>query len=162
MVLEETKDAEIKFKRLVNVLIAAQHPNLETFIGAVDQPPYVVVTRKVGKKLNKILLKRKRKDSMKNRSRTNTIYDNGNRTIIAYKIASAMAYLHSRNIIHRDLCTSNVTIDENFNPKIINFVNSRFLPEDVSTMSCNQSPSSNFRALELLIVDIILNKYLII
>ncbi|KAK8896552.1 hypothetical protein M9Y10_014460 [Tritrichomonas musculus] len=39
------------------------------------------------------------------------------RLIIIYGIASAMKYLHSKNIVHADLKPANVLLDENFYPK---------------------------------------------
>lgn len=40
--------------------------------------------------------------------------------IILVGIASAMKYLHSKNVLHYDLRTSNILLDENYHPKIIN------------------------------------------
>lgn len=141
-----------KVRTIVNVLISAQHPNLETFVGAVlSSPPYTIVTRKSGPKLSDILRqsKRKTKSDTSDKDDKDSIWKNGNRTKIAFDIASAMAYLHSNNIIHRDLCSSNITIDENMNPRITNFVNSRFLPEDLNLLSSNPYVSSSFKAPEL-------------
>lgn len=35
-------------------------------------------------------------------------------------ICSAMQYLHSMNILHNNLCISNILLDDNYEPKIIN------------------------------------------
>lgn len=43
------------------------------------------------------------------------------RLIIIYGIASAMKYLHSKNIVHADLKPANVLLDENFYPKLSDF-----------------------------------------
>ncbi|KAK8889950.1 hypothetical protein M9Y10_034706 [Tritrichomonas musculus] len=168
MVLKDVPDLEEKFKRLVNVLTAVQHPNLESFVGSVESPlPYVVVTKRVGEKLTDVLertKKKSRKSSGKNKEKNtggeedekdeyvkekHVTLKPGYRTIIAFNIATAMAYLHSLNIIHRDLCGSNITIDKAYNPRIINFANSRFLPNDTSQMSFKPDSSTCFRAPEL-------------
>ena len=63
------------------------------------------------------------------------------RTRIAHQIASALAYLHSKNIVFRDLKPNNVGFDEHGTVKIFDFGLSRELPRrcdnvnDVYTMS---------------------------
>ena len=41
--------------------------------------------------------------------------------ITLYGVAKAMAYLHSNNIIHHNLCPNNIFFDANFYPYITNF-----------------------------------------
>ena len=48
-----------------------------------------------------------------------------NKTCIAYAVASGMDYLHRRGVIHRDLKSPNVLLDENMLPKICDFGLSR-------------------------------------
>lgn len=140
MVLDLKKYPIEKFKRLINVLTAVKHPNLDSFVGAVDSPlPFVVVTRRNGQKLSDIL----KKDDDQNAIKP------GFRTKIAYQIASAMAYLHSINITHRDLCTKNIMIDKELNPRITNLATARIIPENRLTMSVRPSCSTEFRAPEI-------------
>lgn len=149
MVLDQASYTEEKFQRFVNVLTAVKHPNLELFVGAVESPlPYVIVTRQNGDKLSDVI-KRTAPKPENDDENDQIIIKPGYRTIIAYQIASAMAYLHSLNIFHRDLCSSNVMIDKDLNPKIINFANSRYLPEDYLTISFKPGTSSDFQAPEL-------------
>ena len=48
-------------------------------------------------------------------------YDDTIKLIIIYGIASAMSYLHSHDILHRDLKTDNVLLDAYLYPKIADF-----------------------------------------
>ncbi|KAL2324120.1 hypothetical protein Fmac_023178 [Flemingia macrophylla] len=54
---------------------------------------------------------------------------------IAIDTATALAYLHASNIIHRDVKTNNILLDINFSVKVADFGLSRLLPNDVSHVS---------------------------
>ncbi|KAF7113574.1 hypothetical protein RHSIM_RhsimUnG0112300 [Rhododendron simsii] len=54
---------------------------------------------------------------------------------IAIETASALAYLHASEIIHRDVKTNNILLDNNFHVKVADFGLSRLFPNDVSHVS---------------------------
>lgn len=57
------------------------------------------------------------------------------RVNIAIETATALAYLHASNIIHRDVKTNNILLDNNFCVKVGDFGLSRLFPDDVSHVS---------------------------
>ncbi|KAJ8758511.1 hypothetical protein K2173_000232 [Erythroxylum novogranatense] len=54
---------------------------------------------------------------------------------IAIETASALAYLHASEIIHRDVKTNNILLDNHFRVKVADFGISRFFPTDVTHVS---------------------------
>ncbi|EPS62302.1 hypothetical protein M569_12488, partial [Genlisea aurea] len=54
---------------------------------------------------------------------------------IAVETAAALAYLHKNDVIHRDVKTNNILLDNNFSVKVADFGLSRLFPSDVTHIS---------------------------
>ncbi|KAJ0830902.1 putative protein kinase RLK-Pelle-WAK-LRK10L-1 family [Helianthus annuus] len=54
---------------------------------------------------------------------------------IAIETASALVYLHTSEIIHRDVKTTNILLDHNFRVKVADFGLSRLIPNNVTHVS---------------------------
>ncbi|KAL3751333.1 hypothetical protein ACJRO7_012194 [Eucalyptus globulus] len=54
---------------------------------------------------------------------------------IAIQTATALAYLHASDTVHRDVKTNNILLDKNFGVKVADFGLSRLFPNDVSHIS---------------------------
>ena len=57
-------------------------------------------------------------------------WNNTKKFIIIYGIASAMKYLHSINILHRDFKPENILLDEDLYPKLTDFGLSKIISND--------------------------------
>ncbi|KAL5726526.1 non-specific serine/threonine protein kinase [Ranunculus cassubicifolius] len=57
------------------------------------------------------------------------------RMSIAIESADALAYLHASEIIHRDVKSNNILLDNNFHVKVADFGLSRLFPTDVTHVS---------------------------
>lgn len=138
------------FKRLLNVLVTIDHPYVEKFIGAnIENNKILIVTDRKGSNLAEVFEKQGQEDIVKLKP--------GDKTILAFKIAQAMSYLHSHGVVHRNLTPYNIFVnkkDKKIIPTIVGFRNSRFIPEENSIGMSNlnmksKAPVSYFTAPEL-------------
>lgn len=112
------------FQREVSILASAEHPCLVHFVGATDTAPFCIVTEWINGGSLYALLRTKKPISA------------SKKTSIAFDIARGMNYLHSRHIIHRDLKSPNVLLDDNGRAKICDFGYSR-VADDTDVMTKN-------------------------
>lgn len=102
------------FQREVIVLATVKHPTLLTFIGATDTPPYCILTEWMGG------------GSLFQEINKNHLLSATQLSIAAFDVARGMAYLHAVGIIHRDLKSLNILLDDNGHAKVCDFGLSRF------------------------------------
>ena len=124
------------FFQMSKLLSFIHHPSIAPFIGACFEN-YEIVIQENGKPLRSLL---------KIASFANDGYS---KTVIAFKVAEAMMYLHSKNLIHRDLCTPNILVDKKLKISITGFTRLRFVP-DVEVLEISLIAKENFKAPELL------------
>lgn len=105
------------FCREVQILAKCQSLFLLPFHGFTLSHPYSIVTEFIP---NGSLY-----EALRHRQNSPTLTAT-NKTIIAMGIARGMMHLHELNIIHRDLKSLNILLDENLYPKICDFGIARF------------------------------------
>ena len=124
------------YQREVAVLATDQHPNLLKLIGATEESPFCIITEWMnGGTLYKAI-------------HQSNFLSPTERTIAAFDIVRGMQFLHSRNIVHRDLKTLNVLLDDNKKIKICDFGFSRFASEN--TLMTSNIGTPHWMAPELL------------
>ncbi|XP_004512896.1 LEAF RUST 10 DISEASE-RESISTANCEUS RECEPTOR-LIKE PROTEIN KINASE-like 1.2 [Cicer arietinum] len=63
---------------------------------------------------------------------------------VAVQTASALAYLHASNIIHRDVKTCNILLDRSLNAKVADFGLSRLVPHGATHISTNPAGTRGY------------------
>ncbi|OHT06847.1 TKL family protein kinase [Tritrichomonas foetus] len=111
--INTTSRESAAFRREVSTLASLSHPSIIELIGYTDEKPFCIVTE---------LLTSSLRARLKSESSKLTASE---RMIIAIDVARGLEYLHERNIIHRDLKSLNVLLDNRNRAKICDFGLSR-------------------------------------
>ncbi|KAH0791828.1 TKL family protein kinase [Histomonas meleagridis] len=98
------------FCREIFTLSTLNHPSILKLLGYTNQPPFCLVTELLS---NGSLFQ-----FLKSHPDELTPTD---RTAIAIDVARGMSYMHQRNIIHRDLKSLNILLDDNKRARICDF-----------------------------------------
>ncbi|GMH09904.1 hypothetical protein Nepgr_011745 [Nepenthes gracilis] len=108
-----------EFLREVAMMKRLRHPNIVLFMGAVTQPPNLsIVTEYLSRgSLYRLLHKPGTREKLDEKRRLNMAFD----------VAKGMNYLHKRNppIVHRDLKSPNLLVDQKYTVKVCDFGLSR-------------------------------------
>jgi serine/threonine protein kinase len=109
-----------RFINEINIISSLRHPNVVLYMGAsIDNDNYYMITEYLP---NGSLFDYIRKDKAR--------FTEREQITIAYEMAVALYYLHSRSIVHCDLKSSNILIDDNWKIKIGDFGLSQFLKDN--------------------------------
>lgn len=107
----DQKDAEMLLME-IRYLQKLRHPRLVAFLGCCNRPPHVLLLVEYmrGGSLHALLFgPKKRNLSFASKVR------------MAQQVSEGLAYLHDLHIVHRDLKTMNIVLDEDLNCKICDF-----------------------------------------
>ncbi|XWS18339.1 hypothetical protein CRYUN_Cryun32bG0035300 [Craigia yunnanensis] len=126
-----SKQGVHEFLTEINTISNVKHPNLVELIGyCVQGTNRILVYEYVeNKSLDKVLLDQ-RSTSIK--------LDWSKRSAICMGIARGLAFLHEElvpHIVHRDIKSSNILLDKDFNPKIGDFGLAKLFPDNITHIS---------------------------
>ncbi|CAM0878992.1 unnamed protein product [Alopecurus aequalis] len=121
-----------KFANEVDILSRLRHPNLVTFYGCTSSESncshdFLLAYEFVP---NGTLA-----DHLNDGDGEALLLPWPTRLTIALEAASALAYLHKHQVVHRDVKTTNILLDEEFHVKVADFGLSRLFPPDATHVS---------------------------
>lgn len=125
---------QLKFLREAEILNKLNHPSIVKFHGINfhsfkdnSKLEPTILTEYVSNGSLKNVLDREREGSVDKKWNSTKKY------ICIIGISNAMKYLHSKRVIHRDLKTLNVLMDEDFYPRVCDFGLSRFFSDKLAS-----------------------------
>ncbi|KAM3734428.1 hypothetical protein ACB098_10G014100 [Castanea mollissima] len=131
LVIGQSRRAKADFESEVKLISNVHHRNLIRLLGCCSKGPKLLLVYEymANSSLDKYLF-----------GERTSILNWKQRNDIIVGTASGLAYLHEQFhvcIIHRDIKTSNILLDNDMQPKIADFGLARLLPEDQSHLSTN-------------------------
>ena len=127
------------FIREVDILSRINNPFLLRFLGFSSSIPYSIATE--------FISKGSLYDAIHHNANSPNLTPT-NKTLIALGIAIGMKSLHGMKIIHRDLKTLNILLDDQLLPRICDFGISR-VKEEIQQLATQQIGTANWMAPEL-------------
>ena len=123
---QESDDQSLRmFEREVEILARMKHFAVLPFVGACRDPMCIITQFMSGGSLY---------SKLHNRAADASTLASTQLSIIALGIAYGMSYIHSHHVIHRDLKSLNIMLDENDMPKICDFGMARMKTDNSMTM----------------------------
>lgn len=141
------EDDKKNIENEIKIMTTIDHPAIIKYYGYslldFKLNPNIIIFTELLKNgsLKNIIAKAKQSNLPKN-------YDNTCRQIILIGIASGMKYLHHQDIMHCDLKTNNILLDENYYPNIIDFGMAKYIHKNNEKKLCGTLP---YMAPELLL-----------
>jgi len=95
----------------IRCLQSLRHPRLVSYFGCCNKAPHLLMVMEYmsGGSLHSLLFKKKQRLEFKERAR------------MAYEIAEGLAYVHGLGVVHRDLKSANIVLDDKLSCKLCDF-----------------------------------------
>ncbi|XWS19574.1 hypothetical protein CRYUN_Cryun31cG0027300 [Craigia yunnanensis] len=140
----QSKQGVREFLTEINTISNVKHPNLVELIGCCVQGTNRILVYEYveNNSLDKVLLDQRS---------TNIKLDWSKRSAICMGIARGLAFLHEElvpHIVHRDIKSSNILLDKDFNPKIGDFGLAKLFPDDITHISTRIAGTTGYLAPE--------------
>ncbi|XVF87512.1 hypothetical protein PTKIN_Ptkin18bG0126000 [Pterospermum kingtungense] len=140
----QSKQGVREFLTEINTISNVKHPNLVELIGCCIQGTNRILVYEYveNKSLDKVLLDQRS---------TNIRLDWSKRSAICMGIARGLAFLHEElvpHIVHRDIKSSNILLDKDFNPKIGDFGLAKLFPDNITHISTRIAGTTGYLAPE--------------
>ncbi|KAL8171526.1 hypothetical protein V2J09_023330 [Rumex salicifolius] len=118
-----------QFMNEIEILARMRHKNLVTLYGCTSRKSQVLVL------VYEYVPNGTVADHLHGKHAETAFLSWRNRLSIAVETAEALAYLHRSDVIHRDVKTTNILLDNDFHVKVADFGLSRLFPIDVTHVS---------------------------
>ncbi|XP_023766298.1 LEAF RUST 10 DISEASE-RESISTANCE LOCUS RECEPTOR-LIKE PROTEIN KINASE-like 1.1 [Lactuca sativa] len=118
-----------QFVNEIRILTRLRHPNLVVLYGCTSRQSHELLL------VYEYISNGTVADHLHGKQANSSLLTWPLRMNIAIETARALVYLHASEIIHRDVKTCNILLDQNFSAKVADFGLSRLLPNDVTHVS---------------------------